>query len=120
MRILTLIILSLSLASPVLAQTVFQDTQGTQGTIFQNSPTQGQYFDNQGRSGQYQQHGNQGMWQNSDGTSGMWQDIGPKQRAFSDNQGGQGQMQDLGNGIGQFQYQTPRGTTQGSYWQYGR
>ena len=120
MRLLTIIILSLSLVSPVIAQTVFQDNQGTQGMIFPNGPTQGMTFDNQGRTGQYQQFGTQGMWQNSDGTSGMWQDIGPRQRAFTDSQGGHGQMQDLGNGMGQFNYQTPRGTVQGNYWQFNR
>ena len=111
----------LSMAVPAYAQmSTFQDSNGITGMTFQTGPNMGMYQDNTGRQGTYQQFGNQGMWQDNKGNAGQWMDIGPNMRTFNDTKGGSGQSFDLGNGMGSYTYQTPRGTTQGQYWQYGR
>ena len=118
---LYLFLLSFLLVSPAAAQmSTFQDSTGITGMTFQTGPNMGMYQDNTGRQGTYQQFGNHGMWQDSTGRSGQWMDIGPNMRTFNDTKGGSGQSFDFGNGMGNYTYQTPRGTTQGQYWQYGR
>ena len=111
----------LSMAVPAYAQmSTFQDSSGITGMTFQTGPNMGTYQDNTGRQGTYQQFGNQGMWQDNRGNSGQWMDLRPNMRTFNDTKGGSGQSFDFGNGMGSYTYQTPRGSTQGQYWQYGR
>lgn len=119
--ILTVSISFLLLAGTAFAQmAAFQDSNGITGWSFQIGPNMGMYGDSTGRQGTFKSFGNQGMFQDNTGTSGMWQNIGPNQRMFTDNHGGQGQMFQNGPNMGMLNYQTPRGTTNGQYFQYGR
>lgn len=102
------------------AQTVYQDSDGTQGMVIPNGPSMGMWQDNKGNSGTYQSLGRQGIYQDSRGRQGQWMDIGPNQRSFSDNQGGQGQMFQNGPNMGQFNYQQNGQMQQGQFRQFGR
>ena len=112
----TMLFVLLLMTAPAYAQvTIFNDSAGRTGSTWSYGNGLGTYQDSTGTTGTFNQIGKQGFYQGSDGTIGSWMDLGMGMRSFSDSKGGTGSSMDLGGGLGTYQYQSPKGSTHGSY-----
>ena len=115
-----LLLAFLLLTVPAYGQvTIFNDSAGRTGSTWDYGNGLGSYQDSTGTIGTYQQLGRQGFYSDNKGNTGSWMDLGMGMRSFSGNKGGIGSSMDLGGGLGTYQYQSPRGSTSGSYMQVG-
>lgn len=115
-----LLFVLLLLTAPAYGQvTIYGDSTGRTGSTWDYGNGLGSFQDSTGRTGTYNQIGKQGFWSDNQGNSGSWMDLGMGMRAYSDSKGNTGSSMDLGGGLGTYQYQGPKGSTQGSYMQVG-
>ena len=99
--------------------TIFNDSAGRTGSTWSYGNGLGTYQDSTSTTGTFNQMGRQGFYADSQGTIGSWMDLGGGMRVYNDSKGGTGSSMDLGGGLGTYQYQSPKGSTQGSYMQVG-